>query len=157
MKINTLQFGEVEITKEQIITFANGIPAFEDLRKFAIIELDEEVPFSYMQSVDDGDLFFLITNPFLFEPTYDVQLPESVVEELDIQSEGDVSVWAIVTVPEQLKDATMNLLAPIIINCRNNLGKQVILHDTHYKTKQHLITEQKKSLSEGDEIARTNP
>ena len=41
MKIETRDFGTMEISEEQILEFPNGIYAFEDAKRFALIELEK--------------------------------------------------------------------------------------------------------------------
>ncbi|HEY0829362.1 MAG TPA: flagellar assembly protein FliW [Bacilli bacterium] len=141
MKLNTLRFGEIETEDEDIIRFPNGIPGFEKLTQFIMIKTDEDLPFSYMQSVDDGDISFIATNPFDFYPNYEFQLSEEVKQELRIQNEEDVMIWSIVSIKEEIVKATLNLLAPVVLNVREGLGKQVILSGTSYQTKHNLISE----------------
>jgi flagellar assembly factor FliW len=155
VKYTTLRFGDIEVAEDQMITFAHGLPAFEELRQFTIIHEGEGVPFSHLQSLENGDLAFILTSPFLFHSQYELQMPDAVIDELGIISEQDVMVWGIVTVAEQLHDATINLLAPIIINNVTKQGKQIILHDTSYTTKHRLIPAE--ARTEGDEHARTQP
>jgi len=145
LNITTLRFGEIHVVEDRILTFTHGLPAFEELRKFAIIDEEENAPFSHLQSLENGDLAFILANPFLFCPDYEFQLPESAIQELDITSDQEVAVCAIVAVNDQLSDATINLLAPVVINTRTKQGKQVILHDTPYTTKHRLIPEQGQS------------
>lgn len=148
MKIITLNFGELDIEKEDIFTFPQGIPGFEDLRQFIIIQPDAKVPFSYLQSVEQGEISIIITNPFLFYKDYELQLSEKTQEQLQIEQEQDVLVWSTVSVKERIKEATINLLAPIIVNVKKKRGKQVILHGSNYQTKHRLI-QQELEKSEG--------
>ena len=146
MKIKTFHFGDIEIDDDSIVHFPQGIPAFEDHQYFAFIQPDENIPFSYMQSVDHGELALVVTNPFLFYPDYEFELPESTKEELKIRSEEDVCVWAVVTVKGRLADATLNLLAPVVVNVNEKLGRQIILHDSGYRTKHRLIPEEQAAI-----------
>lgn len=139
MQLTTLQFGELDIEEKDIFTFPQGIPGFEDYRQYVFIQPDEKIPFSHMQSVEEGNLSFVITDPFLFYPDYQFDLPENILEELRVQTVQEVSVWSIVSIPGDLRDATLNLLAPVIVNMNSRQGKQIILHDTMYKTKHKLI------------------
>jgi flagellar assembly factor FliW len=143
MIVNTLHFGKLEIVKDDIFTFSQGIPGFESLRQFVIIQPDTEVPFSYLQSVEQGEVSIIITNPFLFYPDYELQLNDKTQEELHIKQEKDVLVWSTVSVIERIQEATINLLAPIVVNVEKKLGKQVILHGSSYITKHRLIREGK--------------
>ncbi|MFZ7101352.1 MAG: flagellar assembly protein FliW [Peptococcaceae bacterium] len=146
MLFKTKHFGEVEIDESRIIHFPQGIMAFEEMKKFFIIENEnKDVPFAWLQSVEDGELAFVIINPFLFRPDYELDIPEAVVEELKIAETEDVAIFAIVVVPEDLKKTTANLLAPLVINTKNLLGKQIILNDKRYTTKHYLLEELKQS------------
>jgi flagellar assembly factor FliW len=139
MNISTLFFGELEVEEKDIITFIQGVPGFEDLTRYMWIQAEENIPFLYLQSLEKGELSFLVTNPFLFFKEYDFQLPEFAQDELLIEQPEDVEVWSIVTVNEDYTKATVNLLAPIIVNTKNQTAKQVILNDTEYKVKHELV------------------
>ncbi|WP_416198693.1 MAG: flagellar assembly protein FliW [Sporanaerobacter sp.] len=148
MKLHASNFGEIEIDEEDILTFPEGIPGFEECKKFIVINNpDEENPFDWLQSVDNEDLAFVIMNPFFVFPDYDITIPESAIEKLKIKDETDVFVYTIVVVPENLEDMTTNLSGPIIINGREKLGKQVILEDNRYTTKHYIF---KKEESRGE-------
>ncbi|WP_077369563.1 flagellar assembly protein FliW [Anaerosalibacter sp. Marseille-P3206] len=140
MKLHTSSFGEIEINEEGILTFPEGIPGFEDLKKYIIINNpDEENPFHWLQSVDNGDLAFVIINPFFIKPDYDIVIPQSALEKLKIKDESDVVLYSIVVVPEKIEDMTVNLTGPIVINIKEKLAKQVILEDKRYTTKHYIF------------------
>lgn len=139
MNITTLQFGELTIAEKEVFTFPQGIPGFEQNVSYIFIQPDMESPFIFLQCVDNGDVALLLTNPFEFFPDYDLELSDSVVTELGIESKEDVAVWSVVSVGAQLEEATLNLLAPIIVNVNTRLGKQVILHGSSYNAKHKLM------------------
>ena len=140
MKLHARSFGEIEINEEDILTFPDGIPGFEESKRYIIINNpDEENPFDWLQSVDNGDLAFVIINPFFVKPDYDIIIPESALKKLKIKDESDVSLYSIVVVPEKIEDMTVNLTGPIVINVRERLGKQIILDDNRYTTKHYIF------------------
>lgn len=142
MILETKHFGQIEIKEEDIISFPDGIPGFERLVKYIIIENpDEDVPFKWLQSVDDPDLAFVIINPFVFKQDYEFDMPQNAIEKLHIKSHQDIKIYTIVVVPEDIKNMTANLAAPIVINISNKKGKQVFLEDSRYH-KRHLILEE---------------
>jgi len=150
LKLKTKHFGEIEIDESKIIHFPTGIIAFEEQKRFFIIDNpDENIPFSWLQSVDDPDLAFVIINPFLFRKDYEFKIPDNVIQELAIQSPENVAVFSIVVVPQDITKMTANLLAPVIINTKNLKGKQIILDDKRYKTK-HYILEELKTTQTGE-------
>ena len=52
-KVNTLRFGEIEVSEEDVVNFAEGIPAFEEEHEFRIIPYPpgEETPYAFLQSL----------------------------------------------------------------------------------------------------------
>ncbi len=127
MTITTKNFGEIEIIDEKIITFEKGIPGFNDLSKYIIInDEDETSPFCWLQSIEEPELAFVLVNPFLVYPDYKPNLPEAEIEKLGEATPEDYSVLAIVKVPEEIEKMTANLMAPIVINLKTKKGKQVI-------------------------------
>ncbi len=145
MLLNTRNFGEIEIAEDEIICFKDGIPGFEALKKYVVIENpDEDMPFQWLQSVEETDLAFVIINPFIFRKDYDFEVPQNVIDRLEITSQQDVLVYSIVVVPEDVSKMTANLKAPLIINNKNKQGKQLLLDIEEYQTKHYILEEMKK-------------
>jgi len=139
MKMETTRFGEIEINEQEIITFPDGIPGFEQDRRFVILELEDLDGFACLQCIDRGELSFIIVNPFVFFPEYEFNLPDAEAQQLEIAEPGDVAVWSIVTIRDELESATVNLVAPIVLNRQKRLGKQVILVDPNLSTRHALF------------------
>lgn len=149
IKLNTTNFGEIEIDKEKIFSFPDGLLGFEEDREFVIINNeDPEIPFQWLQSLRNPDLAFVIINPFLVYPNYDIRISKAVRDKLKIEDEKDVAIYSIVVVPEDMEKMTANLLGPIILNIDKKLGKQVILDDDRYSTK-HYIFQQQNNTEDG--------
>jgi len=140
MKIETTRFGVLEVSKEKIINFPKGLLGFEHLRQFVIVPVDNNPAFVWLQSVEASEVAFLLVDPFLFFSGYEVELTCDLREELSIKDRSDVIIQAIATIPKTgIKDMTANLVGPVVINVRRNLGKQVVLQNTEYGTKHPLF------------------
>ncbi|MCK6258677.1 flagellar assembly protein FliW [Fictibacillus sp. KIGAM418] len=137
MKIESKFHGLLEIQQEDIITFENGIPGFEEEKKFIIMPF-EDTPFNILQSVITNELAFITTDPFLFFKDYEFTLSENVIEALKVEQREDLFLLAIITLQDSIESSTANLQAPVIINKKTNTGKQVVLHDENYTTKHSL-------------------
>jgi flagellar assembly factor FliW len=137
MKILTDILGEIEYSEEDIIVFSEGLYGFSEYKQFIIINVAGiELPFQWLQSVEDGTLSFVMTTPFAFCSAYDFEIQDNVVEQLRISSPDDVVVNAFVVLSENLEESTLNLKAPILINTKSRTGKQVILNEDYpYKFK----------------------
>ncbi|MBA2942408.1 flagellar assembly protein FliW [Paenibacillus sp. CGMCC 1.16610] len=137
MFIQTTRFNQIEIDDNDIITFKQGIPGFEERTKYIVLEM-EQGPFSFLQSVEEAGLAFAVVDPFTLYPDYEFELPASAKEELEIDSLEQITVRSIVSVKDNWDNATTNLVAPLVINHLHKLGKQVVLTKTTYTTK-HLL------------------
>ena len=139
MKIQTRYFGEVEFEEKRIIEFKEGIPGFKEFKQYIIIE-DPESPFVYLQNVEDGEVSFIIINPYLLKEDYTIDIKDTYISTLGGGTAEQFSVFVIATVMNDLEDATVNLLAPIVVQNETRQGMQVILENTSYTTK-HKIKE----------------
>ncbi|MDP5275885.1 flagellar assembly protein FliW [Chengkuizengella axinellae] len=139
MKIKTKHFGEIDIDESKIIKLTQGLLGFDDVKEYALIQLDQEIPLTYMQSIEDQNINFIILNPFQFFKDYNVELSQDVQDELEIKEPSEVAIWSLATIQENLEDATCNLIAPLVFNIRTKLGKQIVLHNTDYTTKHKFV------------------
>jgi len=112
-----------------VFSFPDGVPAFEDSKRFSIVLTENIQPFVYLKSLDIDDLGFICIDPFLVRDDYVVNLPAKDMSILELDDPGDAMVLCTVTVDSKPKNTTANLRAPIIINMEKGIGRQVILED----------------------------
>ena len=120
------------------ILFEKGIPGFEDYKYFNVNIIKDNEKFYSIISKEDSSIGFISISPFDIKKDYEIDLDDEFVKQLNIKSEKDVLVLCLITLDRTLKDSTANLKAPIIINIKNNRGKQLILQDDKYKIKEPL-------------------
>jgi len=150
MLIHTVNFGDLEVPEEKIIMFKEGLPGFPQLHRFAVLELEELKPFQYIQALDDPPISLFIINPFLVDQTYEFRLTDADMEDINSNNSAELAVYAVATIPENPGEATLNLMAPIVINDRDRCGKQVILHESKYSVRHPLFD----SSVQGEENAK---
>ena len=131
MKLETRNFGEIEIDDDKIIEFHEGLPGFEHLQRFAFID-SEEGTFNYLQSIEDTEICFIITNPHTFMEAYAPRIQESYFEKLGGGETESFTLFSIVCLRRPIEASTMNLAAPILIHTEYKKGIQVILEDKKY-------------------------
>jgi flagellar assembly factor FliW len=140
VRIETSRFGTIEAEEEIIITFTEGLPSFEQCRRFVILTLDDDNPIRWLQSLDDGRLAFPIIDPWLFQPDYAPTISDLDAEKLQIDEESPKLLYAIVTIPRDNPQAmTANLLGPILINPLTRQGRQVIVTNDQYHTRHRVV------------------
>lgn len=134
MQIQTKFFGEIEINKNQIIDFPEGIPGFPEEKQYIIIR-DEDTDFTFFQSAKTEHLCFITLPPVLILGDYSFELSKETVKKLELENAEDVLVYSILNIPEDFKEMTANLKAPLVINIKNNKGIQELLDDDIYALK----------------------
>ncbi|MFW6273327.1 MAG: flagellar assembly protein FliW [Halanaerobium sp.] len=139
MKVKTRDFGEIEVDKDNVIFFENGLPGFEDFKNFVIIPLAEDSPFIIIQSLKEIDVAFTAVEPGNFIEDYSFEISDRVETELKISSIENLMVLNIITFKEKIEESTVNLSAPLIINLKHNLGRQVILDEPHFQLRYKLF------------------
>jgi len=147
MKIQTTRFGELDVADNSVITFNKGIPGFEEYKKYVLFPADEkgETPFFFLQSIEKEQVNFFLVDPFSFFKEYDIKLAEQMVGKLQLDDPTDAIVLTTVTVKDEIKNATTNLKAPLIINNNSQLGMQVVLDNKDYLIKQPLFQHSQKA------------
>jgi flagellar assembly factor FliW len=152
VKIETKQFGRVEIDDDKVFTMPDGMPGFLGMKRFVIIDREETWPFQCYQCLDDAGLCFYIMNPYLFKADYDIDMTQ-IVREAGWKGDNleDIKLYVIVNtssgIPEKI---TANLIGPLLINTRRFEATQLVLANSPY-SHQHLIfasTSDKKSGSQ---------
>jgi flagellar assembly factor FliW len=134
------KFGPVQVEENMIISFPRGILGFADYHRYIILEQEQSV-FSFLQSVDEPSLSFVVTMPELVRADYSVELSDEEVELLQIGAPEDGKVYGIVTIPENVAEMTVNLQAPVVINTKERLGAQLIISGDKYHTKHNVLAE----------------
>lgn len=144
MKIKTSRFGEIEIGKEEIIVFPDGLLGFTDYTRYVILNTSEGSPFRWLQCIDDGNLAFIVIEPINFMFSYDLEISDSDAEFLGLTKPEEVILYSIVTIPENPKDMTANLQGPLVINAANRKARQVISTNSQHLLKAKIIDEMAK-------------
>ena len=143
MKINTKHFGEVEINQEKIIKFENGVPGFPESKNYILLgDMQANQPFCWLQSTDNSETAFTVTSPYVFYNEYKPDVPDEEMANIMGANDtvSDISVFSIMVVPNDVKETTLNLKAPVIINSKTNKGAQIIVNNEEYGVR-HRITD----------------
>jgi flagellar assembly factor FliW len=139
MQIHTVNFGDLEVQEDKTIFFKQGVPGFPQIHRFVRLDFEDLKPFQYLQALDEPPIALLVVNPFCVDPGYTFVLSKSDMEDIQTTDTNETSVYAVATIPEDPEQATINLMAPIVVNEKMRCGKQVILHDSGYSVKHPLF------------------
>ncbi len=155
MKITTSRFGEIEIGKEELIKFPDGLLGFKEYTRYVILSTQEGSPFRWLQCVDDGNLAFIVIEPINFMFSYDLEISDSDADFLGLKKPEEVILYSIVTIPENPKEMTANLQGPLVINATNRKARQVISTNTQHLLKAKIIDEMAKREEKLKEVKKS--
>lgn len=141
MQIKSRVFGSIDIDEARVVSLTEPMPGFASLKRFAVLDPEPESPFKWFQSLDDGNICFLIADPAEFFPDYHVELPTARFADLALERVEDAVVAVVLTAGEDLRKTTANLLAPLIFNSGKGVARQVILEGSGYPVRARLFEE----------------
>ena len=141
MVIATKAFGSIDVDESQKICFPQGLYGFETLKNYILLDAEQE-PFFWLQSMDMEQVAFILINPFVFRPDYEMDIDNEDLLPIGIKDPGKALIFSIVTIPAEGEGpVTANLQGPIVINRDNKEGIQAVLTDSRWKTKHDIIAE----------------
>lgn len=140
MRVQTTRFGEIEISAEDIVDFAEGLLGFSQHRRFVILDDPNDEIFAWLQSCENPDIAFPILEPELFAPNYAVELSKSDLEALQLADQKSGKFFNIITIPADPTLMTANMKAPVIINIEKRLARQCVLQDNNLAIREPIFT-----------------
>lgn len=138
MYAKTKNFGEVTIDDDKIIVFEKGIIGFPELTHFALIYNEEKGSGSsikWLQSMDNPDFAMPVMDPLIVNNHYNPEVEDELIKPLGELNPEVLLVLVTVTVPKQIKEITVNLKAPIVINAASRKAAQVIVEGDGFPVK----------------------
>ena len=139
MTVKTKAYGPVDIDERQRITFPQGLLGFESLKNYVLLDAERQ-PFYLLQSVDNEQVAFILINPFIFRPDYEVNIDNEELKTIDISDPRKALIFSIITIPAD-GIMTANLQGPLVINRETRYALQAVLTDPRWRTKHDIIAE----------------
>ncbi len=124
--------------------FPLGLPGFDELKRFTLIERPEASPLLFLQSLDCPGLSFIAAPVLTIDPNYQLDISVDDLHELGFQrvtqlASPEVTCLAILTAPEN-GEPTANLLAPVVIDRASNRAVQAVRMDSRYSHRHRLVS-----------------
>lgn len=124
--LDSIVLGQVEMPVSSVFHFANGLHGFETHLDFALVPATREGLF-WLQSLTSREVVFLLIDPFVAAPGFEVDLGASERAMLQLDNPMDVLVFAIVTLPAgEGAVPTANFRGPIVLNSQKRIASQIM-------------------------------
>ena len=141
MKIDSRVFGTIEVDDSKIIHFPSGIIGFPEMTDFVLIydeEKGKDASIRWLQSLQEAEFALPVMDPLFVAGDYNPEVEDDYLLPLGEMKEEDTLVLVTVTVPSDLKQMSVNLQAPIIINTESKKAAQVIINAEKYPVKYYI-------------------
>ena len=86
MEVRTTRFGVIEISEDRVITFPKGLLGFPEHHRYCLLQPGDDACFFWLQSLDDPELAFVVTDPTLFMQDYSVPIRAEQLSSLGLSS-----------------------------------------------------------------------
>jgi flagellar assembly factor FliW len=121
--VKTRQFGELHVEPHHIFEFAEGLFGFDDLHEFVLIADEQSAPLNWLISLEQPEIGFPVLSPKYIDPAYS---PGK-----EYANDDRFAFYVIVTLSQS--GMSVNMKAPVILDCSNLTGKQIILSSDRYQ------------------------
>ncbi len=135
MIVNTFNYGDIECSENDLISFPDGILGFPELKQYLMLSYDEDDTIQILQSVQQSEVSFVVLNPFLLCPDYTPILTPEELAALHVAHADELCYYVICVIRDNYLDNTVNLKCPLVINPTTRKGLQVIMDGTPYRVR----------------------
>lgn len=142
MHIKSRVFNEIDVADDKIILFEKGIMGFEENLRYALL-FDSERPSGkgvmWLQSIEDENLAFPVVDPLDVLNEYAPEVEDEWLADIgEYNSDSELLLLCIMTVPSDLTKMTANIKAPLVINTLTKKGCQIIVNNEEYQVKYNV-------------------
>jgi len=138
----TANFGTIYFTPESVFEFPNGLPGFEERRRFLPVQNPQTAPILFLQSMEVPSLCFTTLPIWVVDPQYCLRITEQDLEVLGFPAGHEPRIGAEVLCLAVLSirstGTSANLLAPVVVNLKNYKAVQAVTSESGY-SHQHLL------------------
>ena len=131
--VDTRDLGRLAAPQNRIIAFPAGLLGFSDCKRFVLVQPYFPAPYHYLQCIEHTHVVFAVIEARTLAPGFLKQLNNNTLQDLGAEKIDQVQILAVLHIPAgQPRSATANLMAPLLINFKERLGKQIILDNSQY-------------------------
>jgi flagellar assembly factor FliW len=137
MRIETDRFGTFEVDDKDPIHFPQGMIGFPSEKQFVLLRHRDDSAIGWLQSTTNPALAFPVVSIDALAVAYPSIAATPVVDRKDEQVDPHAVMAVLCASAGQ--PATVNLLAPIVVNVRSRKGAQILLEGTTFSTNEPFV------------------
>ena len=118
-----------------VFVLRHHLRGFPQYKNYVLIQPEADSTFYWLQSLEAADLAFVVTDPLLFVPDYQVPLREETRQDLGLAG-TDLAEASILVIVNKVGDTlTANLQGPLVIHATTRAAAQVVISEKKYQTR----------------------
>ncbi len=121
MQIETTRFGTLDLDESTFIHFPWGIPGFEELKRYVLMD-HREGPFQWLQAVDDPAVAFVVCPPDVVGIRY--RIPEEKGTCIQLQTAEDLVLLVMLSFDQTDRNLRIHMRGPLLFNASNRQAYQ---------------------------------
>jgi flagellar assembly factor FliW len=121
MQVNTTRFGIIEVAEKELINFPWGVPGFEELKSYVLLEY-KNGPFQWLQSVEEPAVAFVVCSPDFLGLVYTA--PEAKKKLIKLDKDDDLVFLNIVSFNREKRAVRFHIKSPLLFNVAARIGYQ---------------------------------
>lgn len=137
-KFSTVRFGELDYQQRDVIHLPDGLVGMPLLRNWLLLEMGDDIPLKWLQSLDRADFGVPVSGAWLFHDDYGFEMPAAACRRLQNRDPGHLTVMVITTIHPGGVLVTGNLMAPLVIDTETRQGLQLTLDDSRWSLRQEI-------------------
>jgi len=130
-------FGNFEAAGDSIVAFPDGLPGFEQCRRFVVLRQAGATPFVCLHAIDGPGAAFLAIDPRRVVPQYRCTLADADRLRLGAGPATTLLWLSIITIARE-DELFVNLRAPLVINPERLVGLQAVPQQTLYPLRHRI-------------------
>lgn len=134
-----------DIAAQSIVTFPEGLPGFEDAKRFVILRPHGLEPLLLFQDMENARISLPVIPVQALQRNYRLEVSEEDRKLLRLSEAPvigkNILCLAVLVLPGQNHPAVCNLFAPIVVNAATRMAKQVLQLESDYPTAFPILME----------------
>jgi flagellar assembly factor FliW len=127
MEVLSRRLGRIEVPDDSGISFPRGLVGLPERKRFVILEFGSDIPMGWLQDLDDPNFALPVAEPAIYTENYEIELEQREISELELADVGHAAILVVSTIGFGGRTMTGNLQAPLVVNTRTRIGKQIVL------------------------------
>jgi flagellar assembly factor FliW len=134
----SVRFGTLNYDDTDVLLLPEGLIGLPQLRRWLMLDMEQEVPMRWLQSLDRPDFGLPVMPPLFFADEFEVKTRTMASRLISSDAPPDLVTLIIANIHSGGERITGNLRAPLVIDTVTRRGAQLSLEDDQLSIRQEI-------------------